>query len=162
MSDRIAVMNLGRVLQVAPPRQIYAAPATRFVADFIGSTNFLSGALCYRQKGLALVDLDGMGMCRAPWQEGLAAGQRLTLAVRPEQLRLSCPAGEADWNHLTAVLEEIIFIGEDTQYILRLPSGERLVLRQQNQTPAAGEADLQPGQQLEVFWPPASTSILLE
>src|SRR3990172_1074050 len=92
MSDRIAVMNQGRVLQTAEPRQIYDYPATRFVADFIGTTNFINGRIISTGNETASVELDGLGIVCMTMQEGLATGQSITLAIRPERLRLNKPS----------------------------------------------------------------------
>ena len=163
MSDRIAVMHQGRVLQVAAPRQIYASPATRFVADFIGQTNFLPGTVCSLVGGLVEVDVDGVVICRAPRVDGLTTGQRVTLAIRPEQMRLSMSVGREDDNHAAGILEEIIFVGNDTQYILKLINGERVMVREQNQAPLPqGETGLDIGQEARISWAASVTNILLE
>jgi len=94
MSDRIAVMNQGRALQVDDPRSIYDRPATRFVADFIGTTNFLSGRLRRRQGDMATVEVDGVGDVLAPLPEQASPSPRLTVAIRPERMRLN-PSGRS-------------------------------------------------------------------
>jgi spermidine/putrescine transport system ATP-binding protein len=162
MSDRIAVMNQGRVLQVAAPRLIYASPATRFVADFIGLTNFLPATVCSMEGEMAVVEVDGLGFCRAPCVDGLTAGQHITLAIRPEQMHLSSSTGREHDNHAAGTLEEIIFVGNDTQFIVRLDAGQHLMVRQQNQTPPSMDSDFLTGQPVHVYWAAASTSILLE
>ena len=86
MSDRIAVMNQGRVLQIAGPREIYDYPATRFVADFIGTTNFINGRVILTEGKMATIELDGLGHVCVNSQEGLVNGGTLTFAIRPERL----------------------------------------------------------------------------
>jgi len=162
MSDRIAVMNQGRVLQMAEPRQIYDNPATRFVADFIGTTNFIAGWVSSIERGMATVELDGLGTACVPDQAGLVAGQPVTLAIRPERLRLANAPSPDQPNHLAGVLEEIIFVGNDTQYLLRFGNGTRLLIREQNRSPAEGGTDYRAGQTLYVNWSPASSNVLLE
>ncbi len=94
MSDRIAVMSRGRILQIGSPREIYDHPDERFVADFIGDTNFLSGELVSADGRAAHVRLDAGAELAARLPHGLepAPGQRVTAAIRPEHARL-VPAG---------------------------------------------------------------------
>ena len=162
MSDRIAVMNQGRVLQMAEPRQIYDYPATRFVADFIGTTNFIDGRVISIESGMATVELDGLGTACVPDQAGLVAGQPVTLAIRPERLRLAASPSLDQANHLAGVLEEVIFVGNDTQYLLRFEDGARFLIREQNRSPSAGGTGYQAGQTLYANWSPAGTNVLLE
>jgi len=162
MSDRIAVMNQGRVLQTAEPRQIYDYPATRFVADFIGTTNFINGRIISTGNETASVELDGLGIVCMTMQEGLATGQSITLAIRPERLRLNKPSSQGQANQIEGILEEIIFIGNDTQYLVRFKNGVRFLVREQNQSPTERGASYQTGQPLQVTWSPASANVLLE
>ena len=117
MSDRIAVMRDGRILQTGTPRDIYEAPASRFVADFIGETNFLTGVAC-------------AGALRLPSGETLPApgghSGEITLAVRPEQVRLH-PAGEP--GTLAATVTDAVYMGTDTHCHLALSDGTPLVAR---------------------------------
>ncbi|WP_031762394.1 ABC transporter ATP-binding protein, partial [Pseudomonas aeruginosa] len=117
MSDRIAVMSKGKVLQVGTPSDIYEAPLNRAVADFIGETNFLEGQ----------ADADGVR---------LADGQRLaattpgsgavTLAIRPERTELAADG------QLEGVLENIVYVGTDTVYHLNVAGQPGFRVRQQN------------------------------
>jgi spermidine/putrescine transport system ATP-binding protein len=94
MSDRIAVMDLGVVQQVGPPRQIYEHPANRFVADFIGETNFLAGRVV-GVAPFASVEVDGVVLSGTSDGRELAQGQQVTLAIRPEKINLY-PQRDAD------------------------------------------------------------------
>jgi spermidine/putrescine transport system ATP-binding protein len=94
ISDRIAVMNRGKIEQIGSPQEIYETPVNRFVADFIGETNFLSGTTV--QTGASVtVDLGGViaqGVCRIA---SLQTGQTVTLTIRPEKINLY-PRGRAN------------------------------------------------------------------
>jgi len=162
MSDQIAVMYQGRVLQVARPRQIYDYPATRYVADFIGTTNFVQGRVVSTGSELASVELEGLGPVCVSQEEGFTTGQPVTLAIRPERLRLAPPPSQEQVNTLEGILEEIIFIGNDTQYIVLFKNGARFFVREQNHSPAEARTSYQPGQPCHVYWSPASTNVLLE
>ncbi len=128
MSERVAVMNAGRVLQVGPPHEIYDRPIERFVADFIGDTNFL-GARVQGRNGAAATLRLGCGLeLEADLPPELAGASEVTVAVRPEQVTLA-PAAEAG---LKGRLENIVYFGTDTHYHLSLPGGERFTARVQN------------------------------
>lgn len=95
LSDRIAVMQAGKIVQLATPQEIYRRPSSSFVADFIGSSNFLKGRLVDRSNcSAAVVDVGGARFAAA-WSPQLSLGEDVLLAVRPEHVRLSAkrPAG---------------------------------------------------------------------
>jgi spermidine/putrescine transport system ATP-binding protein len=139
MSDRVAVMNEGRVLQVDDPVGIYERPTTRFGASFIGEMNFLDAAVCSKAAGRVVIDFHGRRLevpCdgRTP-----AVGERISLAIRPEAMRLEGPkpvpsdsAGNEGWLRLPGMLREEIYIGTDRRYVVGLDSGETLIVRSQN------------------------------
>ncbi len=143
MSDRIAVMNAGRILQLGTPHEIYNTPSDRFVAGFIGDTNVLSLAVASSGVDGVTLAVPGAGTLPAASLDGLTllVGQTVTAVVRPEQARL-CPLAEAD---LTATLEQTVFFGTDTHLHLRLADGQGFILRRQN---AADEVDPAPGDRL--------------
>jgi ABC-type Fe3+/spermidine/putrescine transport system ATPase subunit len=85
LSDRVAVMRDGRVQQVAPPKALYERPANRFVADFVGTNNFIPGLCKERGEDRALVET-ALGLVRARPAAGVAPGARCVLAVRPENV----------------------------------------------------------------------------
>jgi spermidine/putrescine transport system ATP-binding protein len=125
MSDRIAVMSKGKIQQLGAPLDIYERPVNRFVADFIGDTNFMEVGILGRENGYVrcrgTANLDIMA---APL-EGSAAGDRATLAVRPEKVLLK--GGGAD-----GVVSQAVYVGTDTNYEIRLGDDSRLNVRVQN------------------------------
>jgi len=129
MSDRIAVMSRGKILQIGSPRDIYDRPSVRFVANFIGETNFLEGDVLAVEGASATVKLAGGGTIVAGLPEGLKPHGRVTVVVRPEHADLVKPGGEAD---LWGKLENIVYFGTDTHYYVKLDGGEAFIIRQQN------------------------------
>jgi spermidine/putrescine transport system ATP-binding protein len=129
MSDRIAVMDQGQVLQVGSPRDIYERPAERFVADFIGETNFLSGQMVGVEGGRADVRLQGGSVVRAAMPDGLDPNGEVTLVVRPEHALLTA---DPDRAVLQGVIETIVYVGTDTHFHVRLDDGDRFIVRLQN------------------------------
>lgn len=121
VSDRIAVMNAGRIEQFAAPATLYAAPATPFVMDFVGLSTRLHGVVSGHQGDVALVDTD-LGRLRAT--SGLAAGTRVLIGVRPELIRLD---GGAEMNRIDLVLEDVAILGAKTMLQGRAAGGDRLL-----------------------------------
>ena len=122
MSDRIVVMNQGRVQQVDAPRAIYDSPANQFVADFIGLINFLEATVVSRtgDEGEVLVTgVAGATPLRARIPSGLVAGDRLLLAVRPEAVGLSEGPGDGA---MAGRITRRIYLGNETEY--RIAVGE--------------------------------------
>ncbi|MFN3929947.1 MAG: ABC transporter ATP-binding protein, partial [Thermoflexus sp.] len=136
MSDRIAVMNQGRVLQVGAPVEIYEHPATRFVADFIGETNFLEGRAEAVTGEMIRVGVEGLAILAAP-TEGVRHGQMVTVAIRPERIRLCAEEPEDTPNRYMGMIEEVIYIGTDTIFRVRVGNRVELRVRRQNQDGSA-------------------------
>jgi spermidine/putrescine transport system ATP-binding protein len=132
MSDRIAVMSDGLILQVGEPEDIYETPGSKFVADFIGETNFLDGEVLAQDGEKVDVRLGSAGIVHTFADRNFEAGQRVTVAVRPEKLRLNAPLETG--NNIAGVAEEIIYIGTDSHYGIRLADGQFLRAREQNVT----------------------------
>ncbi|MFI4986248.1 MAG: ABC transporter ATP-binding protein [Alphaproteobacteria bacterium] len=133
MSDRIAVMNQGRIEQLGTPADLYDRPANRFVAAFVGESNFLEGIVAGIEGDTAVVRL-GNATVRALAPESVKTGAPVVLAVRPEKL-LFAAAGSAaapGINAVPAVVREVTFVGEMHRYVLDTPFGAPLVLKQQH------------------------------
>ena len=129
MSDRIAVMEKGKILQIGSPRDIYDRPATRFVADFIGDSNFLNVELLSVSGSNGKIKLpSGMTMQAALPQADLTPGPA-SVVIRPEHVQLTAAKSKAT---MTGKIENIVYIGTDTQYHLRLSDGTPFVVRAQN------------------------------
>jgi spermidine/putrescine transport system ATP-binding protein len=127
MSDRIAVMNKGKILQVGAPREIYEKPAERFVANFIGETNFLKGKAKQVNTGIE-VELDAGTHLTLPAVEGVARQGDVTVVVRPENANLVSLAEGT----LRGRVETIVYFGTDTHVHVRLRDGSSFILRKPN------------------------------
>jgi len=124
-SDRIAVMNQGRVEQVDEPRRLYARPRTRFVAGFIGRTNFLEGA-----AGGADIVFDGFSIAASRFTEGAGLRGKVAFSLRPQSVHLHRQR-PAPSDAAVIVAGEIVqraYLGEHWDYAVR-PAGSVLVLR---------------------------------
>lgn len=128
MSDRIAVMHAGSIRQIGGPHEIYDQPAERFVADFIGDTNFLHAELVDVAGDVATVRLPSGKTVSARAPQGAVKG-KVTLAIRPEHASLSTP----DEALLPGVLSNVVYFGTDTHFHVTLADGDTFVVRAQNQ-----------------------------
>ena len=119
----MAIMNKGQVLQIGTPTEIYDAPANRWVADFIGETNFLEA----EANGDGVVLADGQRLAAATTLPG-----KVTLAIRPERTEL------AQDGELEGVVENVVYVGTDTVYHLKVAGTPGFRVRQQNRQGAVG------------------------
>jgi spermidine/putrescine transport system ATP-binding protein len=123
MSDRIAVMNEGRIEQIGTPEELYERPRTRFVADFLGVRNILSATVA--EVGAERVELGTPGGTIVAWNDGgYARGTTVTIGIRPERLTLGLEGGPGN-NRLTGLLDDEIYLGDFTDWIVRV--GELLL-----------------------------------
>jgi spermidine/putrescine transport system ATP-binding protein len=129
MSDRIAVMSRGRILQVGTPREIYDHPSERFVANFIGETNFLEGEIAGASGDKAMVRLKSGATVLATLPQGVEPTGRVTVVVRPEHAQITSRANGAT---LHGALENVVYFGTDTHYHVRLDQGGEFIVREQN------------------------------
>ena len=151
MSDRIAVMNQGRIEQAGSPADLYDRPATRFVAGFIGESNFLEGEVAGLQGRDVTASVAGATVVAIARQPP-AVGARVVLAIRPEKIGfrdLSAPAPQARLNTIKAVVREVTFVGEMHRYVLEIAPGVTLVAKQQHRFQMKARA---PGERVMVEW----------
>jgi spermidine/putrescine transport system ATP-binding protein len=120
LSDRIAVINRGQVEQLDGPAKIYEAPASRFVASFIGDTNFFSGEIVAVDGDYCQIQVSGFPRISAFNDKALKVGQKVDLSVRPEKIRvtLSPPPPEkgASINVFPSTVKDIVYQGVYTKY----------------------------------------------
>lgn len=185
MSDRIAVMSHGAVIQCATPREIYERPMTRYVADFIGETNFLHGQIV-SQNGVAEVLIDGQTpILAAASEHNLPPGEKVTVAIRPEKINIAADghgvnghsgsgnghgSGPVDAAALNAdgrtcvvrgTVRDSIYIGTDTRYIVQLNDTTQLVARIQNFGEGFDQR-IERGAQVLAHWAADNARILLD
>jgi putative spermidine/putrescine transport system ATP-binding protein len=126
MSDRICLMNSGRVEQIGPPKDLYFAPTTLFAANFVGESNVWQGRLARLNGSTAEMQLDDGGQLRVRHNPNLNEGQRLAAMVRPEHVRV-LSAGEEAANTITGKLREVILAGQLTRLFVETENGRRVV-----------------------------------
>lgn len=139
MSDRIAVMSKGETLQIGSPVEIYERPNCRFVADFIGETNFLRGSVVGRDDARVIVDLDDLDLKVLGVPQGnLVNGQNVVISVRPEKLRLvgnpssSLGISRNSENIFPVHVVTTAYVGSDTRIVIVLGNSNRMIVWEQN------------------------------
>ncbi|MEV6493568.1 ABC transporter ATP-binding protein [Actinoplanes sp. NPDC051633] len=140
MSDRIAVMESGRIDQLGSPREIYEKPATRFVAGFIGTSNLLSAPVDSISGGLATLTFGPQDRVLVPVPSSVVSGDKLEVSVRPEKIDLCrdvTPPG--DCSVLSGQVSEVVYHGTSTDYTVTTAAGPEFVVFDQN---AANAEDL--------------------
>jgi spermidine/putrescine transport system ATP-binding protein len=155
MSDRLAVMHAGRIVQIGAPREVYEEPGDTYVADFLGVSNLMEvdvvergpGPRCLIRIGEAALvsergEVDGLGRAHA--------------VIRPERVRIE-PYGSAGGNRAPAMVERLVFLGAATEVMLRLGAGVPLQALVQNDGEQTG---LSQGSPVHVFLPPDALRVL--
>jgi spermidine/putrescine transport system ATP-binding protein len=145
MSDRIAVMEGGRIDQLGTPRQIYEKPATRFVANFIGTSNVVSGSVERVDGGVAVLSYGPDDRVLVPVPDTTQPGDTIEVSIRPEKIDLErtvTPTG--DCSVLTGEVTEVVYHGTSTNYAVATSAGPEFMVFDQNANNAddlAGRGD---------------------
>lgn len=155
MATRIAVMSLGRVIQAGAPREIYYHPVDRFVADFIGESNFLEGTVHADGPSRSIAFRGGN---RVPVANDAQPGPA-TLMVRPEALEVG-PIDEAPDGALRGRISQVAFMGNHTRITLDTAAGALVVHRSHSGGVRADVIPGRPGEEACVWWPTEMATIL--
>jgi len=151
LSDRLAVMSAGSVLQVGTPQEIYQAPQSQTVANFIGLSNTASGPLVREEGEACWVQIDGLPPLKFPRPVLGSPSGLVTIMIRPERLVLGYePVNQGYDNSIPGVLEKIVFNGNENFYHVRLPTNAVWVLRVSNAASPAPSPVV--GQRVHIQW----------
>lgn len=159
MSDRIAVMNDGKVAQVGSPEDLYDRPDNRFVAGFIGESNFLPAVVRGLEDDVVVAECEGT-LIRALCPGRPASGAKVTLTTRPERLRFADGGWtglEAPQNRLSVTVTEAVFAGERCRYMLQSGDGTSIVLKEPS---SAAIRRRTVGERAEIAWSVADTILV--
>lgn len=165
MSDRIAVMSHGKVLQCGSPTEIYERPTCKFVADFIGETNFIDGTVVENGGSYATIKTPEGLTLRGITPRPVTMGETATLSIRPEKVRI-VPPGDARVENaftLPVKVELVSYIGSDTRLTVRLNERRTLDVWEQNTLSTLDrDAYWQPGEPAVLVCPPDNALVLTE
>jgi spermidine/putrescine transport system ATP-binding protein len=159
MADTIAVMNAGVIEQMGEPVELYEAPTTTFVSNFLGQSNLIPGRVHHVEGESLLLDVNGSKLL-APLSRARSAEGDVWVGVRPEKVFLAAADSETDdgSNVLRgAVVTDVSFVGVSTQYLARTPWGQELMIFEQNTGAREG---FRVGDSVDLHWMPAHTFLL--
>jgi spermidine/putrescine transport system ATP-binding protein len=152
LSDRLAVMNGGLVEQLGAPRDVYERPATRFVADFIGTSNVLAGTVERVEGGVTVLGAQNGERLVVPSSAGHRAGAQIEFTVRPEKVHISADEPAGDGCRLRGQVTGVVYLGTSTTYTVRSSASTELAVYVQNAAaPTASPAE---GDAVWLSWPP--------
>lgn len=161
LSDRIGVMDGGRLIQLGTPEEIFERPARRFVAQFVGSNNFIDGRVESIGAGLAEVRDDAGDLWLAPAEGSLSLGQRVTLAVRPQRLRIARPDASAPGETAVAgSLLDATYFGTVVRASVGISGGRALEVEVPSGSLEAGQPLLRRGEPVMLLCPPAGAKLI--
>lgn len=151
MSDRIVILDRGRILQIAPPAELYERPATEFVAGFLGKSNFLRGKIASASSGQVGIHMPGFAATANGNGIAAQAGQAAVAALRPEKIRLAAPAAAATEApcQVRGRVGDITYLGSSIEVEVRLADGETLLA-----TVPAGQRSFAEGEEIVASWAP--------
>jgi len=155
MSDRIAVLNQGKIEQVASPHALYDNPSNSFIADFIGETNFLSGNILREETGHFIASTQNGLSFLVPYADHLKKGDTVKLSIRPEKITF-VEEGKLG-NVYEGSVEDVIYIGETTKYFINLSGEERLSVKEQNRP---NSRKFKKGDQVRISWDVSDVRLL--
>lgn len=161
MASRLAVMNHGAIAQVSTPAGLYEYPATRFVAEFIGSTNLIEGRIASQDEaaGLVRVHSDALGTeILARYADPIPVGTPVTVSVRPEKMDVHETVPRAD-NVAVGQVVEIAYLGDVSIYQVKTPSGAILRVQETHAT-RSSEPHYDWDDTLYLSWEAASAVVL--
>jgi spermidine/putrescine transport system ATP-binding protein len=143
LSDRLVVMNAGRVEQLGSPREVYERPRTRFVAGFIGTSNLMTGRVRKLYGSTAVLESGAGESLIVPnaTECGAGVGVSLDLTVRPEKIAMSLQSPRPGWCALRGRVNEVVYLGTCTQYAVTTRSGAELSVFVQNAADASDVAE---------------------
>ena len=156
MSDRIAIMNQGRIVQLGTPREIYTRPASVFASDFIGQTNLLRGTVLAGEGPVVTMEIAGGQRVVALSPDGLPRGAAATLSVRPEAIRIGRDgAVDAVAAGLSGTVSEVVYLGSSVRVAVTIAS-DLAIWADLRDEEAAG---LEIGTTVRACWKPAAATI---
>ncbi len=163
MSDRLAVMDQGRIEQLGTPRELYEHPATKFVAGFIGTSNIFSGRVDREEGALCVVELGPDERVLLPLGPVAREGAEVDVAVRPEKISLmdkdAAAAAPDDLSRVRGRLTEVVYLGTSTSYNLTVTGGAEVTVFRQNAT-SDPELQTAQGRELWLVWAPEHSYVL--
>src|SRR6056297_1146387 len=157
LSDRICVMRAGQIVQIGSPQELYDRPQTRYVADFVGTSNFFDGTATAIENGMASMTLSGGLKIRAQATDRVSPGKPASVCLRPEHVKLH---RDTSGDGIAVTVQNRIFLGEHTEYVVRSDALGVITVLSPGQNERA-EGALSPGDKARITWD-ETTALALE
>jgi spermidine/putrescine transport system ATP-binding protein len=158
MSDRIAVMSQGIIEQLDTPAEIYDRPVTAFVADFIGEMNFLDGVVRAARGGEFDLDLGNGVILQAHGSP--RQGEKARVGIRPARLHISSGSAFGAVNTAKAVVDSLMYLGDEVQVVAMIEGGTAMTVRQQRTGHDGSPEAIRPGDAITIRWEPSAPVLL--
>ncbi|MBD1553044.1 ABC transporter ATP-binding protein [Pseudomonas sp. C2L12B] len=161
LSDRVVVMKGGKLEQVGTPRDVYCRPESRFVAEFIGSSNFLEGTVQAHDNKHAVVEAGAFGLLKV--DRPLAEGARISVALRPEDIELlplETASSSEPYNCVRCSISEVLYKGFVSHIYAKTAEGQLIKVSVQNKVGHSEMTKYSPGQTYLAHWPIESNIVL--
>lgn len=142
MADRMAVMKNGKIEQLGKTEEIYIRPKSKFVAEFIGNMNFLSGQIISAQNNNYLLKLSDKTTIELDSENKYSINDKITLALRPEQLRLSKSKPNGEENYFKGIIKNEVFFGDSSKFYVGTEQHGNLLVMFQNYLPSGANPDI--------------------
>jgi ABC-type Fe3+/spermidine/putrescine transport system ATPase subunit len=160
MSDRIAVMDGGRVLQVGTPRDVYEEPGSRFVAGFVGVSNLLELPVERSDGKVVALKLGPDDSVSAEHDGGAAEGATAIVTIRPERIALEDPKRGGGDCHARGRVKESLYAGPTSRFVVELGGGGELMVVRQNATTSYEDVEALRGQPVVLTWKREYTRVI--
>ncbi|SHH15302.1 ABC transporter ATP-binding protein [Thermosipho atlanticus] len=159
VSDHVAVMNKGEIVQIGTPYEIYESPSNQFVASFIGETNLMKAKVIDVQEEFVRVEAQGIGEFECYKDKKVEKGDKLLITLRPEKIRISSkPLKGANSFH--GIVEEEIYMGYQTKYFVKLDEGYIMKIYKQHVKYLLDESIIHWNDEVYITWDPNDSFIV--
>jgi len=148
MSDRIVVMNEGKIQQIGTPDELYERPINKFVAGFIGESNFIEGIVTDKKGKMLAIQMSDGFRHNLHYDQNISIGDEIRFSIRPEKMFIVKEEIHAE-NFLEGVIEEVIYVGETTRYKLRIGNQKTINLKEMN---VLGGGKKKIGDKVKISW----------
>lgn len=148
MSDRIVVMNEGKIQQIGTPDELYERPSNKFVAGFIGESNFIEGIVVDKKGKMVAIKLSDGSKHNLQHDNNISIGDEIRFSIRPEKMFIIKEETHAE-NFLKGVIEEVIYVGETTRYKIRIGNQKTINLKEMN---VLGGGKKKVGDKVKISW----------
>jgi len=148
MSDRIMVMNEGIIQQLGTPDELYEKPANKFVAGFIGESNFIEGKVVDIKKDIITIQMNDESKHKLCWDKDVTVGENVCFSIRPEKMIISNNEQQLE-NTFDGIIEEIIYIGETTRY--KIIVGKEIIINVREMN-VGDRSPFRKGENIKLSW----------